>query len=155
MVYLYAALGAVMMAGIMAIFEMGLSLTGQSSLPTPSDVYVGTQDAKDLDKALLKLLANPADLERDLIGQDLCDAINLADPRQYSFAPIASREDPWDEGCQFQTFYAVPGQKIVYHKILIKPSAQINSSHLPYELYSCTSTRDGYQCSFEPREVGS
>ena len=35
MVYLYAGLGVLMLSGIMAIFEMGLSLTGQSMLPTP------------------------------------------------------------------------------------------------------------------------
>ena len=39
MVYFYAVMGVVMMTGIMAIFEMGLSLTGQSLLPTPVDVY--------------------------------------------------------------------------------------------------------------------
>ena len=39
MVYLYAGLGVVMLSGIMAIFEMGLSLMGQSMLPTPPDVY--------------------------------------------------------------------------------------------------------------------
>ena len=40
MVYLYAGLGVVMLSGIMAIFEMGLSLTGQSMIPTPPDVYL-------------------------------------------------------------------------------------------------------------------
>ena len=39
MVYLYAALGAVMMTGIMAVLEMGLSLTGQSLLLKPEDPY--------------------------------------------------------------------------------------------------------------------
>ena len=38
MVYLYAGLGVLMISGIMAIFEMGLSLTGQSMIPTPADV---------------------------------------------------------------------------------------------------------------------
>ena len=32
MVYLYAGLGVVMLSGIMAIFEMGLALTGQTLL---------------------------------------------------------------------------------------------------------------------------
>ena len=42
-VYLYAAMGAIMLTGIMAIFEMGLSLTGQTLLSTPSDVYFDLQ----------------------------------------------------------------------------------------------------------------
>ena len=46
MVYLYAAMGVVMMTGIMAVFEMGLSLTGQSILLKPmilSRIYKAKQ----------------------------------------------------------------------------------------------------------------
>ena len=39
MVYLYAGLGVAMLTGIMAIFEMGLALTGRSLLPSPLDLY--------------------------------------------------------------------------------------------------------------------
>ena len=59
MVYLYAGLGVLMLSGIMAIFEMGLSLTGQSMLPTPSDAYLQDSDLKMSDKRLMELLRNP------------------------------------------------------------------------------------------------
>ena len=142
-----------MMTGIMAIFEMGLSLTGQSLLPSPADVYFDSPtEAKRVDEELLKKLANPDDVERGLSGQALCDAINQADPGEYSFEPMVNRKSPWDQGCQFEMSYEALNE-IISHKILIKPPAQGAASRLPYELFSCTSTRDGYQCSFERDEA--
>ena len=44
MVYLYAAMGVVMMTGIMAVLEMGLSLTGQSLLLKPIEGSVQESD---------------------------------------------------------------------------------------------------------------
>ena len=141
-----------MMTGIMAIFEMGLSLTGQSLLPPPFDVYFDNpQEAKLFDEALLKKLANPDDVERGLSGQALCDAINQADPGQYSFGLVTNRKSPWDDGCLFEMSYEALNET-VSHKILIKPPAHGVASLLPYELFSCTSTRVGYQCSFERNE---
>ena len=46
MVYLYAVLGVMMISGIMAIFEMALSLTGQSMIPAPSDKYLSSASMK-------------------------------------------------------------------------------------------------------------
>ena len=160
MVYFYAALGVVMMTGIMAVFEMGVSLTGQSLLPSPSDIYFDSSqgenclDGKCLDEELLTILVNPDDVARGLSGQALCNALNQADPGQYSFGPIINRTSPWDQGCQFETSYVVRGET-VSHKILIKPPEQGVASLLPYELFSCTSSREGYQCSFERSEVDS
>lgn len=158
MVYLYAALGAVMLTGIMAIFEMGLSLTGQSLLPAPFNVYFETtqgEEARRVDEDLLKILANHDDVSRGLSGQALCDAINQADPGQYSFVPIANRTSPWDEGCQFETFYETSSDETISHKIFINPPDRGLASLLPYELFSCTSTRNDYQCSFERSGVDS
>ena len=141
-----------MMTGIMAIFEMGLSLTGQTLLPAPVDVYFDIpQEAKRLDEELLQKLANPDHVERGLSGPALCDAINQADPGQYSFAPMVNRKSPWDEGCLFVMSYKVLNETVA-HKILIKPPAHRVASLLPYELFSCTSIRAGYQCSFERNE---
>ena len=56
MVYLYAGMGVVMLTGIMAIFEMGLSLTGQSLLPIPADPYASDSSMKELDETLLEFL---------------------------------------------------------------------------------------------------
>ena len=149
-------MGVVMMTGIMTMFEMGLSLTGQSLLPTPFDVYFDKRQggkAKRFDEVLLKKLAYPIGVERGLSGQALCDAINQADPGQYSFGLIKNRKSPWDEGCLFEMSYKELNEN-VSHKILIKPPAQGVASLLPYELFSCTSVRDGYQCSFERNEGG-
>ena len=49
MLYLYAVLGILMLSGIMTIFEMGLSLTGRSMIPTPPDAYLSDASMKDLD----------------------------------------------------------------------------------------------------------
>ena len=46
--------GMVMLSGIMAIFEMGLALTGQTLLPVPPDDYLSSQSMKDEDKHFLK-----------------------------------------------------------------------------------------------------
>jgi hypothetical protein len=158
MVYLYAALGAVMLTGIMAIFEMGLSLTGQSLLPAPFDVYLETtqgEKARRLDEDLLKILTNPDDVSRGLSGLALCDAIEQADsPHQYSFVPIPSGESPWEEGCQFATSYEASGETIAHRIFVIPPESGLASS-LPYGLFSCTSTRESYQCSFESSKAES
>ena len=63
MVYLYAALGVVMMTGIMAVIEMGLSLAGQSVLSKPSDPYQQNLLSNvERDQQMLNLLHNPNDL---------------------------------------------------------------------------------------------
>ena len=134
-----------MMTGIMAIFEMGLSLTGQSLLPTPIDVYFETPEggeAKLSDKGLLKILANSGDLERGLSGQDLCNAINDAGSGKYSFEAIV---DNSNFDCQQITVYPA---KNISHRMLVKPPSS-GSVLLPYELFSCTSDRSEYQCFFE------
>ena len=96
MVYLYAGMGVVMLTGIMAIFEMGLSLMGQSLLPTPTDQYFADSSMKETDKTLLKFLFDQKKLnvavEEDGVMQDvetffselardqgLCGALNQID----------------------------------------------------------------------------
>ena len=62
MVYLYAGLGVAMLTGIMAIFEMGLALTGRSLLPSPQDLYSESEDVKREDLRMVKLLIEADDL---------------------------------------------------------------------------------------------
>ena len=65
MIYLYAALGVVMMTGIMAVVEMGLSLTGQSILLKPDDLYQQnfvTEAVGKREQQMLNLLHNQNDL---------------------------------------------------------------------------------------------
>ena len=75
MVYLYAGLGVLMLSGIMAIFEMGLSLTGLSMMPTPADIYLQDSDLKMSDKRLMELLRNPNAVSQGLANQALCTAL--------------------------------------------------------------------------------
>ena len=78
MIYLYAALGVVMMTGIMAVVEMGLSLTGQSILLKPDDLYQQnfvTEAVGKREQQMLNLLHNQDDLDaigRSLKGSELC-----------------------------------------------------------------------------------
>ena len=82
MVYLYAALGVVMMTGIMAVFEMGLSLTGQSLLLKPDDPYresLVTDKVGVRDQEMLRLLLDSEhlaaiDSDEDP-AKDLCDKV--------------------------------------------------------------------------------
>ena len=57
MIYLYAGLGLAMMTGIMAIFEMGLYLTGSSLFLSRIDPYVLESGVKKMDRRLLSALA--------------------------------------------------------------------------------------------------
>ena len=81
MVYLYAALGVVMMTGIMAVVEMGLSLTGQSLLLKPDDPYRQdflTKAVGKRDQQMLNLLHDSDDLDaigRSLENAELCDQL--------------------------------------------------------------------------------
>ena len=81
MVYLYAALGVMMMSGIMAVLEMGLSLTGQSLLLKPADPYQQNLTANAVgarDQQMLNLLHNQGDLDaigRSLQGSALCQQL--------------------------------------------------------------------------------
>ena len=72
MVYLYAGLGVVMLTGIMAIFEMGLSLTGQSMLPTPPDEYSENAEMKVADKRILEILTDRDVFDGEIAGVSLC-----------------------------------------------------------------------------------
>ena len=81
MVYLYAALGVVMMTGIMAVIEMGLSLSGQSLLLKPNDPYrqnLLSNAVGKRDQQMLNLLHDNDDLDavgRSLESAELCDQL--------------------------------------------------------------------------------
>ena len=83
MVYLYAGLGVVMLSGIMAIFEMGLSLMGQSMLPTPPDAYRESSEMKLVEKRMIGLLKDRNAVAQGLANQALCDALLQSYAAQY------------------------------------------------------------------------
>ena len=73
MVYLYAAMGVMMLTGIIAIFEMGLSITGQSFLSKPEDAYQSNQ----IDQKMLLFLHTPDHIAAIKLdpSKDLCEKV--------------------------------------------------------------------------------
>ena len=138
MVYLYAGMGVVMLTGIMAIFEMGLSLTGQSLLPMPTDSYVGSDEQRG-DSYMMDSF-DPAEnsnpIASDLKGLEICDALKVnAYVKDYvgtssrTFLP-QGLDGAWGDGCVME-FGA--------HQILVVPNPFQSSSGLgPYLVVSCT-----------------
>jgi hypothetical protein len=162
--YLYAGLGIAMLTGIMAMFEMGLSLTGQQSLLSPpSDAYTGGTPEQRDDRLWMQLLHDSDVLDaigRNLNSQLLCDQLvcrvdQTQDQRcdgsnafQEGYGSLADFSDTLitDPGHPF------PGACVLSkgdHRVLIVPREGEFSA--PYGVYSClTSSRNsaGF-CSFE------
>ena len=155
MVYLYAGMGVVMLTGIMAIFEMGLSLTGQSLLPIPADPYASDSSMKELDNTLLEFLfdqkklkvlvsvnVNGVEQQQEVektfsavVGdQGLCGALNQIDDEGWTLI----REGRWINSCQLNQ-----GS----HRAVVKENP--NNVLMPYQLFSCALSGGNYRCSFE------
>ena len=138
MVYLYAGMGVVMLTGIMAIFEMGLSLTGQSLLPMPTDLYVGSDEQRGdsymMDSFDATKNSNP--VVSGLKGMDICDALKVnayvkdrVGTPSGTFLP-QGLDSAWDDGCVIE---------FGSHQILVVPNPSQSSSGLrPYLIVSCT-----------------
>jgi len=146
MVYLYAGLGVLMLSGIMAIFEMGLSLTGLSMIPTPPDVYLQDYDLKMSEKRLIEILRNPSDVDQGLSSQELCTALVDSYAKQYPGQSTwqADHRMPIDQGRWIRSCQLNRGS----HQIVIMPPDP-GLSYMPYQLFSCTLTAGYDQCSFE------
>ena len=138
MVYLYAGMGVVMLTGIMAIFEMGLSLTGQSLLPMPADLYVGSDEQSDdsyvMDSFDPTKNSNP--IASGLKGLEICDALKVnAYVKDYVGTPSRTflpqgLDSAWDDGCVME---------FGSHQILVVPNPSEDSSGFgPYFIVSCT-----------------
>jgi len=133
MVYLYAVLGVMMISGIMAIFEMALSLTGQSMIPTPSDEYLSSASMKSLDIKLLDGLAE-AGFPDLVMSQGLCNALEEVDDQEWTLIS----EGRWANSCQ-----QIRGS----HRIII--SENLDDEQMPYSLFSCALSGGNDRCSFE------
>ena len=144
-------MGVVMMTGIVAIFEMGLSLTGQSVLPTPVDAYSLSPQAKALDQDLFELLDDANVVSRGLSQGDLCAAISKAYAKAYAdspslvLTPIGS--GPFEGGCQIKRDLIVYGDNI-FHRVYVKSIGR-GGQGPQYNLFSCTSDDVNHRCSFE------
>ena len=155
MVYLYAGMGVVVLTGIMAIFEMGLSLTGQSLLPTPADPYFADSSMKEKDQALLEFLFDQKKInttvyidvdgvpQKQEVEQDfsvvvrdegLCAALNQIDDEGWTLIP----EGRWINGCQLTRF--------PYRAVVKENSDDVQ---MPYQLFSCALSEGDDRCAFE------
>ena len=144
MVYLYAGMGVAMLAGIMAIFEMGLSLTGRSLLPMPADTYQENVAVKATDRLLLRLLASATDVPAGKTGADLCQAIRQAYEAQAGQDPwLNQARMPIKTGRWIGSCVMNDGD----HHVVITPPA--GSGDPQYRLYSCVLTPGADRCSFE------
>ena len=121
MLYLYAILGIVMMSGIMSIFEMGLSLTGRSMMPTPPDTYLSDASMKDMDVKLLKNMADESFLD-SVLNEGLCRALDNLDVGDWALIS----EGRWANSCQLNR-----GS----HRVLVREEP--GNKQRPYQLFSC------------------
>ncbi len=129
MVYLYAGMGVVMLTGIMAILEMGLSLTGQSILPMPVDAYGGSAEkAREI-----SMMDSLDSIASGLEGIDICNALEVNPYVQVHVgSPVRkflpkTRDLFWDNGCVMD--YGS-------HQVLFMPSPDEELG--PYLMVSCT-----------------
>ena len=145
MVYLYAALGMVMLSGIMTIFEMGLSLTGQSLLSTPPDPYFlgspgikSPSDMQLLDRRFQERLEDEQEPFDDLVkaqsdllpeeqqDQALCAALDTIDGLGW----LLITEGYWQGGCQRNQMFDIKGDSVSHRMIIGKnPEDSKNDSY--------------------------
>ena len=174
MVYLYAALGVVMMTGIMAVVEMGLSLTSQSLLLKPDDPYRQNLVTKKRDYEMLKLLHNKDDLDaigRSLDRAELCDQLLCrSSPAGAASCRLATASEPAntladDAGTRLSELAALTrvgvsppvtdglfsnscALQVGMHRLLIQPDPTPEDSRFPYRLFSCV-LDESSTCNFE------
>ena len=148
MVYLYAGLGVAMLAGIMAIFEMGLALTGRSLLPSPPDAYLSDEGVKMMDRKLLVLLADRSAVPAGLLGTSLCTAVLTAYESKYV---STGGVNPWMEDPEMPVNSGRWAGSCLLndgaHHVVVRPD--LGNATSPYQLYSCVLPGGDERCSFE------
>lgn len=135
MVYLYAGLGIAMLSGIMAIFEMGLAVTGQSFLSSPVSAYHNSSAKKTDKKFSIDLYGG---WDKEFLNADPSVPIsceNLLKVDGYSWESL-SKDGFFKDSC-----VANNGQ----HRILVK----LDTSDMPYRVFTCFLDVNDAQCSFE------
>ena len=171
MVYLYAALGVVMMTGIMAVVEMGLSLSGQSLLLKPNAPYrqnLLTNGVRRRDQKMLGLLQDPTHLAAidavDNPAKDLCDKVldritikvnsqcypggeyveSQACDDARLLGELVDADDPQVEKLPNACALEVDA----VHRLLLQKDPDPEDSQIPYRLFSCVLS-DASTCDFE------
>lgn len=155
MVYLYAGLGVAMLAGIMAIFEMGLALTGNSLLRSPQDPYLSNSTAQSEDRRWLSLLADAGvvDRIRGTTGVSLCDELDAVYTERWVVTPWSRDtvrmpviEGAWAGSCLMNRGL---------HRVIVQPPDPTDTGYLAskYSFYSCILQGGNDRCPFESVEV--
>lgn len=166
MIYLYAGLGAAMLTGIMVLFEVGLSLTGQSLLEETSHSSVHKYVANPADQFFQRMLIEPLELKAlgtGNYGSILCQQIlcriqgvgcrygNTQTPRYailkgYSLPRSTPSTGVWSSSCVLERQLDQAG---FTHRVLIRPNRKRFKRE--YELYSCIveETSVDRRCLFE------
>jgi len=133
MAYFYGAMGVAMLAGVMAVFEMGLSLTGQSLLPKPEDPYF-TKGA--------------------LNDQSVLNAIDNVDLSEYLWCDNLTRElgaDEWKLLDQVSGDQCILSKDVDAYQAFVRACQTFESGSDPYaQLFSCVDPKEGI-CNFEFR----
>ena len=132
-------MGVVMMTGIMAIFEMGLSLTGQSLLPAPSSRYSANTQNKAKDAQLLQSLSEE-DFNESALASGLCSALKEVDGEPWTLIENLQSDDYFFGSCELN-------REGLYRAIVRKN----NDEDMPYQLFACTLGTGKSTCSFEVR----
>ncbi len=138
-----------MLTGIMAVFEMGLSLTGQSLLPISSDPYRGDFEFRLRERQLLALLSDQDAFPRGLYGSVLCSRIQFMYHETYLREGASEffvedkrlHNDRWSGSCRMQ---------YQNHRLIISPQDQAES--VSYGLFSCV-LKGSTVCYFERKDV--
>ena len=143
MIYLYAGLGLAMLSGIMAIFEMGLHLTGSSLVSSRADPYALEVEIKRIDRLLLSALEDPHVLSPGLRGLDICQQLQLVVslPKNRPFEPAQEVKD--------NVFPSACVMNAGSHRVLVAPDPS-NPYH-SYQLYSCLLQGSEQSCLFEKK----
>ena len=132
-------MGVVMMTGIMAIFEMGLSLTRQSLLPAPLSGYSANTQNKAKDALLLQSLFEE-DFNESALASDLCSALKGVDGERWTLVENLQPGDYFFGSCGLN-------REGVYRSVVRKN----NDEDMPYQLFSCALAIGKSKCSFEER----
>ena len=136
MAYLYAGMGILMLSGIMAIFEMGVSLTtNQSMIKIPPDEYFSDPATSLDDINLLIDLAKPS-FPAKVNNQGLCGALSSVSPSGWKWTLVG--QGRWANSCQMYN-----GS----HRVIVRedPANLI----MPYQFYSCVPPAGIDKCSFD------
>ena len=153
MVYLYAGLGVAMLAGIMAIFEMGLALTGNSLLRSPQDPYLSNSAAQSEDRRWLSLLTDDVERIRGTTGFSLCDELDAVYTERWVVTPWSRDtvrmpviEGAWAGSCLMNRGL---------HRVIVRPPDPTDTGYLAskYSFYSCILQGGNDRCPFESVEV--